>query len=301
MKRLGLVYLLIAVTAALAGENAAPRSAAEIRKEMTAIRRSTDWNNLEQAAKAKEKMAQLAQELAGAGSKPSTGANAAAGGNATPTPSQDGVDPARFRLQLAAQMAEAASKGKNADVLLAKQVREEIVEEYKADVDPTIKNPDVLAEQTMLVIDFSSPAAEAVVKQMENFRGITTLVLTGGRTGAPVDLPSVLRKAAGYPLRELYIIDFRQHVTDLPPEATAFTQLQVLAVFDNAIAELHPGIAKLDHLDTLFVDANPLGTVLPVVRSLPKLTRLGLGKTGVSNAEQAEIRRLLPGCNILMQ
>jgi hypothetical protein len=299
MKRPGMICFLIAVTAALAVVDAAARSAIEIRKEMTAVRRNTDWTNPEQAAKAREQMAQLAQELAGAGAKPST--DAAASGSATATPSQDGVDPAKFRLQLAEQLAEAGAQGKHADVLLAKQIRQQIVEEYKADVDPTIKNPDVLAQQTALVIDFSSPAAEPVIGQMENFRGITTLILTGGKTHATADLPSVLRKAAGYPLRELYIINFRQHVSELPPEATAFAQLQVLAVFDNAISELPAGVAKLGNLDTLFVDANPISTVLPVVRSLPKLTRLGLGKTSVSDTEQAEIRRLLPDCNILTQ
>jgi len=51
----------------------------------------------------------------------------------------------------------------------------------------------------------------------------------------------------------------------------------------------------------LFVDANPLATVLPVVRALPKLTKLGVGKTGVPAAELDEIRRLLPNCQLLTQ
>lgn len=287
---------------AMAASAAPSRTAAEIRKEMAAIRRSTDWGNPAEAQAANERIAKLAEELAASGQVAPAGAAAAPGSAAaTANPNDGGLDGTEYRNMLTKQMAAAVGRGEHGDILLATSVREKIVEEYRDDVNPQIQNPDVLNEQTTLIIDLSSPAAPGVIAQMENFRSIKTLVITGGKTGAPVDLLTILRKAAGYPLQELYIVNFRHFVTALPPEVSQFRQLRLLAAFNNEIAAMPPQIADISNLETLFVDVNPIHTVLPTVRSLPKLARLGIGKTGISAAERAEIQKLHPTCSILTE
>ncbi len=300
MKRLHLVLVLLLPFAAL---TASSRPAAEIRKDMAAIRRSTNWGDPAAAKAANERISKLAAELAQSGQPPPGAPAAPPGGEsaATADPSAGGLDVSELRFKLGQQIAEAAGRGEHGDILLATSVREQIVKEYRDDLDPQVKNPDVLAEMSTLIIDLSSPAAPAVIAQMENFRGIKTLIITGGDAGAPVDLPAILGKAAGYPLEELYIINFQRFVTALPPEVGQFKQLRLLAAFNNAIAGLPPQVAGCGQLETLFVDVNPVRTVLPVVRSLPKLATLGVGKTGISADEQAAIHRLLPACSILTE
>jgi len=303
MKLLPVVLVLLMPFVAIPPLNAAPRTPAEIRKEMAAIRRSTNWGNEAEATAANERIATLARELAMPNQVSSDGAAADPGSGtpATADPNEGGLNGAEFQFMLGQQVAEAVGRGEKGDILLATSVREKIVAEYRDDVNPEIKNADALNELTLLIIDLSSPAAPAVIAQMQRYRSIKTLVLTGGATGAPVDLPLLLEKAAGYPLQELYIINFRHFVTALPPAVNQFKDLRLLAAFNNELAAVPPQLADCAKLETLFVDLNPLRTVLPAVRSLPKLARLGIGKTKISAAEQAEIHQIRPACSILTE
>ncbi|MFT3831160.1 MAG: hypothetical protein QM691_15795 [Opitutaceae bacterium] len=305
MKRVLLVAVLLgAPMLSRADPPPPPRSINEIRQEMTAIRRGTDWGDAEQAKSANERLAALTEEMMRAArqhrpeQQAANAASAAAAANNTADPNEDGLDIAKLNQELVTQAAAGVAGGKGADLDLAKPARERIAVKYAADVDLAIRCPDIFTAQTVLVIDFSSPAAEAIVGQMENFRGITTLVLTGGRTGASVDLSAVLQKAKGYPLRELHIVGFRTHVTVLPPEVVAFPNLERLAVFNNSLTALPTGIGGLRKLTSLSVDLNPLPTVLSAVRPLAGLKQLGLAHTDVGTTELAELRRLLPGCEI---
>ncbi len=295
--------LILALLLTLAASVAWGRPAAEIRKEMATIRRGTDWGDPAAAKAANERIAKLAAELAGVGQPPKDPAPAAsaAAGADTADPNAGGLDVQQFQFQVGQDIAAAVGRGEHGDALLATSVRKQIVQEYKDDLDPQIKNPDFLAEMSTLILDLSSPATPAVIDQMENFRGIKTLIITGGESGAPVDLPKILGKASGYPLEALYLINFQRYLTALPPEVGQFKGLRQLAVFNNAIGALPPQIAACGGLETLYVDANPLSTVLPVVRVLPKLTRLGVGRTGVSAAERAQIQRLRPDCTVMTE
>jgi hypothetical protein len=309
MRRLLLAALLLCAPVFSRADDPTPppRSIDEIREEMTALRRGTDWGDAEKAKSAKERMAALTEEMMRSArqhrpeQQAADAASAAAATANTADPNEDALDVAKLNQELVTQAAAGVAGGKGADMDLAKPTRARIAAKYAADVDPTIKCPEVFTAQTVLIIDFSLPSAEAIVRQMENFRGITTLVLTGGRTGAPVDLPAVLQKARHYPLRELYIIGFRTHVAALPPEIASFTNLERLAAFDNSLTALPAGIGSLKKLTSLAVDLNPLPTVLPAVRSLSGLKTLGLVRTGVGAVEFAELRRVLPGCEIQTQ
>jgi hypothetical protein len=294
-----LLLALPLVVAWAADPPPSPRSIDQIRKEMTALRRSTNWGDADAAAAAKEKMAQLTQEMLRAGNRSSPEAPAASGD--TEDPNAGGLDTTRLMQQFITQAAESIGSGKDAELLLARKVREQIVAEYKAEADPTIKSREMLTEQTTLIIDFSSPAAQVLVEQMENFRAIRTLVLLSAKSGATVDLAAVLRKARNYPLQELYIVGFPQTLTALPAEVGAFGELRLLAAHNNGLTALPAAVGGLKQLESLLIDANPIATVLPVARALPKLSRLGVGKTAIPAAELTELRRELPHCEVLTQ
>jgi len=299
MKRILFLILTLALGAVLRAGDALADDPGALRKEMARIRRSTNWDDPVERETTRLKIEELSIRLAKALHKPAAGAPPGSAPTAAPgDPPADDEDPT-MKIFISGLRSASASGG--ADIRLDTMIRDEMEQRLRADQDNSIKNPEVLEVLDTLVLDLSLPETQAIIRQMEQFKSIHTLIITGGAHGAPVDLPSILLKARGYPLRELYVINFRQNVTALPSEAGGFADLRVLAVFDNAIAALPSGIGGLQNLETLFVDANPLATVLPVVRALPKLTKLGVGKTGVPAAELDEIRRLLPNCQLLTQ
>jgi len=152
---------------------------------------------------------------------------------------------------------------------------------------------------TVLVIDMSLPTVQRTIDIMQNYKSIKTLVITGGEHGAPVDLPIILSRAAKFPLKNLYIINFRTFVGIIPTQVNQFTNLSSLGIFNNHISQLPDMSGLSSKLDSLFVDVNPLTTLLPNISSFKNLKKLGLGKTSVSEAEKNKIQGLLPNCKIV--
>lgn len=196
---------------------------------------------------------------------------------------------------------EAAAKGKGTKLDLAEPVRQEVARIYEEDRDTSIKNPSAYQVQSFLLIDFSRPEASLQVDLLDKFSAVETLVLTGGESGAPVDLELVLKKAAKLPLVDLYIINFRGYVSALPTIVAGFRSLETLALFNNNILRLPQSLAGLKQLSRLYLDMNPIKTVLPQVSELPGLIELGIAKTGISGPEQAELVKVLPDCKVLVQ
>lgn len=196
---------------------------------------------------------------------------------------------------------ETAAKGKGAKLDLAEPVRKEVAREYEEDRDKSIKNPAYYQHSTVLFIDLSSKEAPLLIDLLEKFTGITTLILTGGANGAPVDLPSILNKAKHQPLTELHIFNFLGFLTALPESIGSFKELTTLSLFNNNIYRLPAAVGELKQLQILHVDINPITTLLPTVKELVLLDELGVGKTNISAAEQAQLAKLLPNCRIVTE
>lgn len=49
----------------------------------------------------------------------------------------------------------------------------------------------------------------------------------------------------------------------------------------------------------LYLEMNPLATLMPEIKKLTQLSKLGIVKTPVTDAEVEIIRQLLPDCKIL--
>ncbi len=285
------IYILLSLSE-LSAQNLSP---AQIRQKMAEIRRTTNWDDEAEAKKANDKIKELAKQLMMSGKNKDT---------ATKTDSikyeqqKEGVE---YKTKLWDQMWESAKQGEKADIDLAKPLREEIVQAYKDDEDPTVKNTDFLNEMTMLVIDMSQPHVQKIIDQMDKYKSIKTLIITGGKIGVPVNLNDILNRASGYPLENLYIIDFKIYVTSIPSQIEKFKKLKLLSVINNQIKSLPSSAGTLTSLQTLYVDINPIKSILPEIQNLKNLETIGMGKTNISKTEKERIKKLLPNCKILEQ
>ena len=196
-------------------------------------------------------------------------------------------------------MMKIAREGDEGKMDLAEPLREEIKQEYKDDDDPKIKCREWLQSMPFLLINMSEPQVRAVINQMAAFRGIKTLVITCDTKGTPVDLEEIFRNAIGYPLEELYIINFGNSVSQLPSGIGNFPKLNMLSVYNNKLSELPASLSKLKNLSALYADLNPIQSIKPVVGSLSGLKNLGIVKTKIPEAEITQIRQILPKCAIL--
>lgn len=283
-----LLFFLVAA-AALAQD----MNAEQIKQKMNEIRENTNWDDPVEAKKANEETQKLAEQLMLLGKNKKTPKD-----EETEDPSAQNKE---YNMKLWKQMMKTVDQGKDADVLLAEPLREEIVEEYKNDESPIIKNQEYLDEMTMLVIDMSLKTIQRTIDQMEKFKSIKILVITGGQFGVPVNLDDLLTKAKNYPLEELYIINFKLFVTSLPKQVNKFKNLKLLSILNNQVKTLPSEVGTLTSLKTLYVDINPITTLLPTIGKLKQLENLGVGKTNITESEIDKIKQLLPNCKVLLQ
>lgn len=270
------------------------RSVAEIRKEMADIRKATDWKNDAEAEKAQAKIELLSRELRIAGK---TQQQQASGMQPDSVKLREEAD---YKMAMWHQVLE-GKLGNESEILLAAPLREKIVEAYRNDESPKVKNPGYFEEQTFLCIDMSVPTIQRIIDQMENFKSIKSLLITCSKEPTRVDLEDILSRAANYPLEQLHIINFKQYVTSLPESIGQFEGLKILSLYNNSIQELPASIGQLSSLKTLYLDMNPVSSVLTVVGSLNKLETLGVAKTNISETEIDAIRIAIPECKILVK
>lgn len=267
----------------------------QIKKRMSQIRKTTNWDDPVAAKKANDEIKELSKKLM------------LAGKNQNPTNQTDSLmleqekENIDYKIKLMGQIHESVKQGEGGDILLGKPIREEIIEEFKNDESPIIKNPEYFDEMTLLVIDMSLKTVQRTIDQMEKFKSIKTLIITGGQFGTAVNLDDLLKKAKNYPLEELYIINFKIFVYSIPTQIKQFKNLKLLSVLNNNVNNLPAELGSLASLQTLFVDINPISTLLPTVGKLKKLEKLGVGKTDISESEIARIKQLLPNCEVLLQ
>lgn len=293
MKFLSLLILLCSLSCFATAQ----QNAASIKQQMSAIRKSTNWEDPVAAKKANERIKELSKQLMMTGNPQGVQPKNQSKDEAEQA-KKDAVDD---KMNNWGQVMKSASGGKSADVFLAEPVREQIKEEYRQEELNRIKGKVVLEEMTFLCIDMSSPTVQLVIDQMENYKSIQTLVITGGENGSAVDLETLIAKAKNYPLQNLYIINFKSSVTKVPKAISNFHDLTFLALYNNRILKLPPEFSKLVSLKKLDIDMNPVDMLTPVVNSLINLDTLGIAKTFIADAEISRIKQNLPKCKILLK
>lgn len=306
--RIFFLLCLLLVTDYSSAQNNNQSKVTQIRQQMAKIRQTTNWDNPEEAKKANEKIKELMKQLMAATSPSSAnqGGGTNNGQGSQDETNSDGSKMNELQMEMMKQKAdvytqiwEAGSSGKSAPVLLAKPLREEIVQEFKEDDNSKVNNADWLESMPYLLINVSMPGVQAVIDQMPEFKGIKILVITCDKRGTIVDLNSILYKAKDYPLEELYIINFGTTVSTLPTSIGNFSSLKKLSLLNNSIKKLPASISKLTQLETLHADVNPIQSLFQEIALLKSLKHLGIAKTQVTEDEIKKIRQALPNCEIL--
>ncbi len=294
MKPIKLILVFLILCFSVAAQNQG-NDAASIRAQMAAIRKSTNWNDPAAAKAANTKIQELAGKLTQALRQANPNASQMNGMTKDEAASlQKETDD--FNNDLWNQMMKIVREGGKWD--MAEPLREEIVQEYKDDEDPTIKNPEWLQSMTYLVINLSLPQVQVIIDQMPMYKGIKTLIITSEKPVANVNLSKILKNAQDYPLEELYIINLGATVTNLPPEAGNFKNLRKLGIYNNGFSSLPSMVSNFTDLTSLQIQNNPISTIMPAVNNLKNLKELGVAMTSVSAAELGQIQKNLPNCKI---
>jgi hypothetical protein len=294
MKQIQILFVLLVVGLATLAQNQ-DNSPAAIRAQMAAIRKSTSWNDPVAAKAANAKIQELAAKLTKALRQANPDASQISG--MTKDESADLQQEADdFNNKLWNQMMKIAREGGKWD--MAEPLREEIVQEYKDDEDPSIKNPEWFQSMSCLLINLSLPQVQVIIDQMPLYRGIKTLIVTTEKPVSNLDLNKILDNAKDYPLEDLYIINFGPTLTSLPPEVSNFQDLKTLGIYNNGLNSLPTEVSKLTGLTALQIQDNPISSILPTVNSLKNLKELGVALTKISETEISQIQKKLPECKI---
>lgn len=301
MKHIQIIFLFLVICFSIAAQNSG-NDAASIRAQMSAIRKSTNWSDAAAAKAANAKIQELAAKLTSALRQ---------GNPQTPPPGSEGLKPEEaakiqqdnddYSNKLWNQMMKIVEEGGKGKWDLAEPLREEIVQEYKDDEDPTIKCSEWIQSMPYLLINMSMPHVQVVIDQMPVFRGVKILIITTEEKGKAVNLDDILKKASEYPLEELYINNFGASVSNIPSVVGNFSELNVLSLYNNNIGDLPSSVSKLQKLKTLQVDINPVSSIIQTISSLSRLKQLGIAKTEISESEISLIQQALPNCKILKQ
>ena len=298
MKQIQIIFLFLLICFSVTAQNSG-NDAASIRAQMSAIRKTTNWSDPVAAKTANAKIQELAAKLTSALRQ---------GKPQTLPPGSEGINPEEaakiqqdnddYSNKLWNQMMKIVQEGGKGKWDLAEPLREEIVEEYKEDENPAIKNPEWLKSMSYLLINFSLPQVQVIIDQMPNFKGIKTLIITTEKPVTSPDLAKILDNAKDYPLEDLYIINFGKTMTSLPAAISNFPNLKILALYNNGISSLPASVSKLTSLSSLQVQENPINTLQPTIASLKSLKELGLEETKLTENEINQIQKLLPECKI---
>jgi Leucine-rich repeat (LRR) protein len=292
IQNLVLILFLLFTSNLIAQQDLTPQ---EIKELMSQIREDTDWSDPVASKKANEQIKKLSKQLM------------LSRVNQNPSNQTDSVQAELQKENIENisktwnQIMESAKLGEEGDILLGKPIREEIIEEFKNDESPIIKNPEYFEEMGLLVIDMSLKTVQRTIDQMDKYKSIKILVITGGKFGSAVNLDDLLKRAKNYPLEELHIINFGLFVNSIPKQIKQYKNLKLLSVLNNNVNSLPTDVGSLTSLKTLYVDINPISTLLPTVGKLKKLEKLGVGKTNIGESEITQIKQLLPNCEVLLQ
>jgi len=303
-----LVAATLLVSDAVFCQNTNSARVTEIRQQMAKIRQSTNWDNPAEAKAANEQIKVLMKQLteATSASQGNPGSAGSQNQSGSEQSSEDADKMSELQMEMAKQKVdvytqiwEAGSAGKSAPVLIAQNVREEIVREFKEDESPEVKSMDWLESMPYLIINASMPGVDLVIDQMTAYKGIKTLIITCDKRGTIVDLNKILSNAKDYPLEELHILNFGSSVSALPSVIGDFSSMKKLSLLNNNIKKLPQTVSKLTQLEILHADLNPIQTLLQEIGSLKGLKQLGIAKTSLPETEITKIQQALPNCEIL--
>jgi hypothetical protein len=280
------------------------QTASQMLEELQQIIANTDWDNEAASERATLRIEQLTKAMGTPMPEkkedPPEHPNNAAGCEEPGFSGDGGI--ARRKDEVLKMLWEIGATGEHyPDLDLAKPVRDDIVKEYE-DERKKYSHPGLFNELGFLLIDFSEPKTMAAIPKMNTYTGVKTLIITGGKNHvAPVNLSSILASTSSMKLDQLFIINFKNHLTELPASIANQRQLEYLGLFNNQLTELPPAVFGFSSLKTLHIDLNPISELPSFVANLVNLQELGIAGTQLDAKQHERLKQYLPNCKILSE
>lgn len=283
--------------------------AAQVLEEMQQLQDETDWSDAGEAAKASARMKELSAEYRRLTNQaPKKEMPKKEEPEIVPVPQAENQEyqedipslSVTEEQMMAVALKAAFSGGEYPDALLADPLQKEIVDEY---VEEAARRsmPAKMAEQEILLVDFSDPRVNELISRLDSYQSVKTLIITGGKMKMAVSLSSVINSCRSMPLDKLMIIHCSNNLNSLPDFSGFFPQLTYLGLFDNRLGEMPEFICRMKNLQCLYLDMNPLGNLPVNIAQLKYLKELGLVKTRVPPEKIELLKQQMPNCKILAE
>jgi Leucine-rich repeat (LRR) protein len=184
---------------------------------------------------------------------------------------------------------------------MAEQLTNEILNDFEMDEETGSITDEYYRETTILGIDLENPEPGFTLADLERFPNLQLLYLKGTKTGTEIDLGSLIGLLADKPITELYLVRNYAGTHMIPESIGKLSKLKKLALYGNQISSLPDSIQNLTGLEELYVDLNPIERLPDGINQLKNLKLLGIAKTGINENEKLRIQKSLPNCKILIK
>jgi len=235
--------------------------------------KSTNWDDPEEARKARIKLGKLFQQI---------------DKDAGVTTNEYPVDTTLHTpIVIGAEMAE--------------QLTNEILSDFALEDETDAVSDAFSKEITFLAMDMENPVLGFALADLKNFPNLQILYIKGTKTGTEIDLGALIDLLADKPVTDLYLVRNYAGTRTIPESIGNLTKLKKLALYGNQISSLPGSIQNLTGLEELYVDLNPIERLPEVINQLKNLKILGIAKTSINESERSRIQKLVPNCKILIK
>lgn len=242
-------------------------------EETEKIMKSTNWDDPEEARKARIKLGNIFQQI----------------------DKDEGVAINEFPLDTTLQTPIVFG----AEV--AEQLTNEILNDFAMEEEGGAVSNEYNMETTCLAIDMENLVPGFTLASLESFPNLQIIYIKGTKTGTEIDLGSLIGLLADKPVTGLYLVRNYAGTHTIPESIGKLTKLKRLALYGNQISSLPDSIQNLTGLEELYVDLNPIERLPDGINQLKNLKLLGIAKTGINENEKSRIQKLLPNCKILIK
>lgn len=182
------------------------------------------------------------------------------------------------------------------------RLAEEILDDFTEGDDTSSTSYEFMQVMPFLLLNLDRPDRRFITESGFDLpNNLDVLILRGNGSGMPVDFNSLLSELSGVKIRELYITNDKEGVSQIPGDIGSLKNLKILGLFGNNISQLPNSIGELTQLEELYLDANPIAELPKSISELKALKILGIALTKISSFEKERIQKLLPNCKILLQ
>lgn len=150
-----------------------------------------------------------------------------------------------------------------------------------------------------LLIEMDKPESSVFLDSLDNFTNLNILIIKGSTISKKIDFIQLIKNLENKTIHELYIINFKDRMSEIPESINNLKDLKVLGLYGNNIKELPKSIGDLEYLETLYLDLNPIEDLPNSIKKLANLTTLGIAATKISANSINRLQNKYPQIRIL--